>query len=195
MQPRAVICWSCPRRQWETGPVYFYQRGSVVFTRKELMLGSKARLLISGLLVPHPALRTDRVCLGSRFPFENHRHLWRLSLPPPSFMNLRERYPMLIPSDNIFPQKIPNWQEKLKVVTSHFGLWFIELKESQLKVDLSSPSIFQRPTPVKMNGWHHLESQWHSWDLLLAFYLCVLFLKHCAASIMTFPSLIWAQLP
>lgn len=67
-----------------------------------------------------------------------------------------------MPFDAFLPKKIQNWQEKLRIVTNHFKIRFIELK-----VDLSKPSIFQRPT---LNCQCYLESQWHRWDSTLAFF-------------------------
>ena len=124
-------CWSCPHR---VGGKLLEQltctRERMVFLRKKSALRSRAKVFIDGLRV-------------AGFPFENCTPLWKLPLPPPSFMNLREKYPEEgCPLMTFLPKRILNWLEELKVMTSHFGVRVIELKSRNSK--LSPTNLFFR---------------------------------------------------
>ena len=73
-------CWSCPHRVGgKLLEQLTFTRERMVFLRKKSVLRSRAKVFIDGLRV-------------AGFPFENCTPLWKLPLPPPSFMNLRKKY-------------------------------------------------------------------------------------------------------
>ena len=86
-----------------------------------------------------------------------------------------------MPSDNISCKKDLELVRRAQGYGQPFHVRFVECREPQLKVDLSKHSVFRRPT--LMNCRRHLEIQWYSQDSTLAFFLCVLFLEHHAASV------------
>lgn len=114
------------------GTAHFYQRENGISKKK--VLRSRAKVFIDGLRV-------------AGFPFENCTPLWKLPLPPPSFMNLRKKYPEeQCPLMTFLPKRILNWLEELKVMTSHFGIRVIELKSRNSKLSPTNPffrSLFQ----------------------------------------------------
>lgn len=128
-------CWSCPHKVGgKLLEQLTFTRERMVFLRKKLVLRSRARVFIGGLRV-------------ARFPFENCTPLWKLPLPPPSFMNLREKYlEEQCPLMPFLPKRIPNWLEELKVMTNHFGVRVIELKSHNSKLSPTNPffrNLFQ----------------------------------------------------
>ena len=145
----------------------------MVFLRKDSVLRSRARVFIAGIRV-------------AGFPFENCRPLWKLPLPPPSFMKLREKYPEeRCPVMTFLPKRIPNWLEELKVMT----ILALESQNSRVATQNWVPQTFPFSETISVNYQRHLEIQWHRQDSALAFYLSVLLEHHAAHSWSSHPCL------
>lgn len=145
------------------------------------------------LLVPDP----DSVCLGSGWMgfhlnimdisggIHHHHHplrTWGRNA-------LEETCPLLIPL-TFLPKKILSPQEMLKVVTYHFVVKFIKLKQSQLKF----PEFIWAPLPFsRYLRPGHLESQWITKSHLQPS-TSMWFFQSSDNSVI-FPKLIFAQLP
>ena len=154
-----------------------FTRERMVFLRKESVLRSRARVFIAGIRV-------------AGFPFENCRPLWKLPLPPPSFMNLREKYPEeRCPVMTFLPKRIPNWLEELKVMT----IFALESQNSRVATQNWVPQTFPFSDTFSVNCQCHLEIQWHRQDSALAFYL--LYFWSTMLPIHDLPNRVWAQLP